>query len=226
MRTSRRRSRPAATASSGWPRRCRSSAPRSAERRATRPWSGSWAPACPAEVASAHALRAELVHAPDMVAVAAATDRTIEDVAKVFFARRRRAAARLARARADADPAPRRGCSAGRCRRCARTPPRRAASSPRRRCSTKRAAAAGRGRRALPARRATRGARRLAPSCARSRARASRTSPASRSRSASCARSWASPGPRGCCPHPGTMRGRSGSSPMVRRPPGEGSLIA
>jgi glutamate dehydrogenase len=40
----------------------------------------------PEEVAQAHALRAELVHAPDMVAVAAATERSIEDVARVFFA--------------------------------------------------------------------------------------------------------------------------------------------
>ncbi len=40
----------------------------------------------PREVASAHALRAELVHAPDMVAVATSTGRTIEDVARVFFA--------------------------------------------------------------------------------------------------------------------------------------------
>ena len=40
----------------------------------------------PAEVANAHALRAELVHAPDMVAVAASTGRSIEDVARVFFA--------------------------------------------------------------------------------------------------------------------------------------------
>ena len=40
----------------------------------------------PEEVASAHALRAELVHTPDMVAVATSTERTIEDVARVFFA--------------------------------------------------------------------------------------------------------------------------------------------
>jgi glutamate dehydrogenase len=40
----------------------------------------------PPEVAAAHALRPELVHAPDMVAVAAATERSIEDVARVFFA--------------------------------------------------------------------------------------------------------------------------------------------
>ncbi len=40
----------------------------------------------PEHVATAHALRAELVHAPDMVAAAAATDRSIEDVARVFFA--------------------------------------------------------------------------------------------------------------------------------------------
>ncbi|HEX5782126.1 MAG TPA: NAD-glutamate dehydrogenase domain-containing protein, partial [Solirubrobacteraceae bacterium] len=40
----------------------------------------------PEDVAWAHALRAELVHAPDMVAVAASTDRSIEDVARVFFA--------------------------------------------------------------------------------------------------------------------------------------------
>jgi glutamate dehydrogenase len=40
----------------------------------------------PAEVAAAHALRPELVHAPDMVAVAAATERSVEDVARVFFA--------------------------------------------------------------------------------------------------------------------------------------------
>jgi glutamate dehydrogenase len=40
----------------------------------------------PAELASAHALRPELVHAPDMVTVAAATGRSIEDVARVSFA--------------------------------------------------------------------------------------------------------------------------------------------
>jgi glutamate dehydrogenase len=40
----------------------------------------------PETVASAHALRPELVHAPDMVAVAASTGRSIEDVARVFFA--------------------------------------------------------------------------------------------------------------------------------------------
>jgi glutamate dehydrogenase len=39
----------------------------------------------PEKVASAHALRAELVHAPDMVAVARETERSIEDVARVFF---------------------------------------------------------------------------------------------------------------------------------------------
>jgi glutamate dehydrogenase len=40
----------------------------------------------PEPVATAHALRSELVHAPDMVAVCSSTDRTIEDVARVFFA--------------------------------------------------------------------------------------------------------------------------------------------
>ena len=40
----------------------------------------------PEDVATAHALRAELVHAPDMVAAAATTERSIEDVARVFFA--------------------------------------------------------------------------------------------------------------------------------------------
>jgi glutamate dehydrogenase len=40
----------------------------------------------PEGVATAHALRAELVHTPDMVAVAATTGRSIEDVARVFFA--------------------------------------------------------------------------------------------------------------------------------------------
>jgi glutamate dehydrogenase len=40
----------------------------------------------PAEIARAHALRAELVHAPDVVTVAASTGRSIEDVARVFFA--------------------------------------------------------------------------------------------------------------------------------------------
>jgi glutamate dehydrogenase len=40
----------------------------------------------PDDVAQAHALRAELVHAPDMVAVAGTTGRTIEDVARIFFA--------------------------------------------------------------------------------------------------------------------------------------------
>jgi glutamate dehydrogenase len=39
----------------------------------------------PEEVATAHALRAELIHAPDMVAVAGSTERTIEDVARIFF---------------------------------------------------------------------------------------------------------------------------------------------
>jgi glutamate dehydrogenase len=40
----------------------------------------------PADVAQAHALRAELVHAPDVVAVATTTDRSVEEVARVFFA--------------------------------------------------------------------------------------------------------------------------------------------
>jgi glutamate dehydrogenase len=40
----------------------------------------------PVDVAQAHALRAELVHAPGIVLVAAATERSIEDVARVFFA--------------------------------------------------------------------------------------------------------------------------------------------
>jgi glutamate dehydrogenase len=40
----------------------------------------------PDDVARAHALRAELSHAPDMVAVAASTERELVDVAKVFFA--------------------------------------------------------------------------------------------------------------------------------------------
>ncbi|HWM07926.1 MAG TPA: NAD-glutamate dehydrogenase domain-containing protein, partial [Solirubrobacteraceae bacterium] len=40
----------------------------------------------PSEVAVAHALRAELVHTPDIVTVAAATERSIEDVSRVFFA--------------------------------------------------------------------------------------------------------------------------------------------
>jgi len=40
----------------------------------------------PEEVARAHALRDELVLAPDVVTVAAATERSIEDVARVFFA--------------------------------------------------------------------------------------------------------------------------------------------
>jgi glutamate dehydrogenase len=40
----------------------------------------------PDEVARAHALRAELVHAPDVVVAATATERSIEDVARVFFA--------------------------------------------------------------------------------------------------------------------------------------------
>ncbi len=40
----------------------------------------------PEDLARAHALRGELVHAPDMVAAAAATGRSIETVARVFFA--------------------------------------------------------------------------------------------------------------------------------------------
>jgi glutamate dehydrogenase len=40
----------------------------------------------PARIAKTHALQPELVHAPDMVAVAAATGRSIEDVARLFFA--------------------------------------------------------------------------------------------------------------------------------------------
>src|SRR4051812_38812516 len=39
-----------------------------------------------ADIAGAHALSAEIERAPDMVAVAAATGRDLEDVAKVFFA--------------------------------------------------------------------------------------------------------------------------------------------
>ena len=40
----------------------------------------------PDDVARSHALREELMQAPDVVAVAAATDRSVEDVARVFFA--------------------------------------------------------------------------------------------------------------------------------------------
>jgi glutamate dehydrogenase len=40
----------------------------------------------PEPVARAHALRSELSHAPDIVAVAAATERDLVDVTKVFFA--------------------------------------------------------------------------------------------------------------------------------------------
>ncbi|HET9507865.1 MAG TPA: NAD-glutamate dehydrogenase domain-containing protein [Gaiellaceae bacterium] len=40
----------------------------------------------PAVVARSHALRSELAHAPDVTAVAAATDRSIEDAARLFFA--------------------------------------------------------------------------------------------------------------------------------------------
>jgi glutamate dehydrogenase len=40
----------------------------------------------PEEIARAHALRPELVHAPDTVTVAGSTGRPIEDVARVFFA--------------------------------------------------------------------------------------------------------------------------------------------
>jgi glutamate dehydrogenase len=40
----------------------------------------------PEELARAHALRAELVYAPDVVAVAAAAERSVEDVARVSFA--------------------------------------------------------------------------------------------------------------------------------------------
>ena len=40
----------------------------------------------PVDVAQAHALRAELVHAPGIVLVAATTERSIEDVARVCFA--------------------------------------------------------------------------------------------------------------------------------------------
>ncbi len=40
----------------------------------------------PAEIARAHALRAELVHAPDVIAVASITGRSVEEVARVFFA--------------------------------------------------------------------------------------------------------------------------------------------
>jgi glutamate dehydrogenase len=39
----------------------------------------------PEEVATAHSLRSELIHAPDMVAACSSTDRSIEDVARVFF---------------------------------------------------------------------------------------------------------------------------------------------
>jgi glutamate dehydrogenase len=40
----------------------------------------------PAEIARDHAVRAELVHAPDVVAVASSTERSVEDVARVFMA--------------------------------------------------------------------------------------------------------------------------------------------
>ena len=117
-------------------------------RRAGRPWTGSWARASRPRSPRAHALSAELEHAPDMVAVAAATGRELDDVAKVFFAVG--AELRLDWLETQLDRAARRarGCSAGRCSPSARTPPRPAASSPRPR-STKPAAA----RRPRPSRR-------------------------------------------------------------------------
>jgi glutamate dehydrogenase len=40
----------------------------------------------PPEIALAHALRSELVHAPDVISVAGTTGRSVEEVARVFFA--------------------------------------------------------------------------------------------------------------------------------------------
>ena len=142
----------------------------------------------PEEVARAHALRAELVHGPDIVAVAASTDRSVEDVARVFFAigaelkldwmerelARVRSATRMQRwalqaVRDDAFKA-RRELAESRAAREARAPSR---SSPSRASST-----------TTPARPPG-----STTSSARSPARASPTSPASRSRCASWARS-------------------------------------
>ena len=59
---------------------------RGAPRAARRERGAAVAAGVPAEIAKVHSLSAELEHAPDMVAVAAATGRDLEDVAKVFFA--------------------------------------------------------------------------------------------------------------------------------------------
>ena len=159
-------------------------AARGARRRPPSAWSGD---GVPEDVASAHALRAELVHAPDMVAVAD-LDRPPDRGRRTGLLRgRRRAAARLDGARAGARPVRdadaalgAAGGARGRVQGAPRPGRGGAAAEP--------GGRSGRRLRALPARRrrAARGG--STPSCARWRARASRTWPASRSRCASSAR--------------------------------------
>ena len=187
----RRRARGLRAARGGAARPRRRGAARAARRESS---SGSSPPACPEELAQRRTRsRPRLVHAPDMIAVAAATGRALEDVARGLLRGRRRAAARLARgAQLDALRADVAGCSAGRCQAVREDARRRAASSPRRALDESPGKPPAGGRRALPAPRDAGHAAASRRSCARSRARASRTSRASRSRSASCARSSAS----------------------------------
>ena len=75
----------------------------------------------PEPVAAAAALREDLLHAPNMIAVAAATGRDLREVGRDLLPDRRRVPAGLAGGGAPTGALRRAGCSGGRCRRCART---------------------------------------------------------------------------------------------------------
>ena len=142
----------------------------------------------PEPLARAHALRPEQRYAPDMVWVAGATGRPIEEVAEVFF--EVGAELRLDWMESELERVP----ATTRMQRWALQAVREDAAQVRRELAGGVLAEAadgvgGRGGRGVPRRARRRACGASRPSCARSRARASRTSPGSRSRSASCARS-------------------------------------
>ena len=92
----------------------------------------------PGEMARAHAYRRALEHAPDIVAIARLSGRSVEEVARAFFRLGQALQLDVARARDRAAAGRPRGCSAGRCRPCATTSSPRADSWPSARCATRR----------------------------------------------------------------------------------------
>ena len=92
----------------------------------------------PGEMARDHAFRRALEHAPDIVAIARLSGRTVEEVARAFFRLGQALQLTWLEREIEAAAGRPRGCSAGRCRPCATTSSRRAGSSPSARCATRR----------------------------------------------------------------------------------------